>query len=97
MANSGYNAAPVQLKADLLTGIDPRFAAIIEAMGKASQSGGYGYTSWAFFPPKTEALLLEVEKVWAGEMTSTEFLQNLQKQFDEELSAGEVPPIPQRQ
>jgi raffinose/stachyose/melibiose transport system substrate-binding protein len=96
MVNSGFNSAPINLKADLLTGIDPRFAAIVEAMGKASQSGGYGYTSWAFFPPKTEAYLIEVEKVWSGELTSAEFLQELQKQFDEEMEAGEVPPIPER-
>jgi raffinose/stachyose/melibiose transport system substrate-binding protein len=96
MVNSGFNAAPVSLKAELLTGVDPRFAAIIEAMGQASQSGGYGYTSWAFYPPKTEALLLEVEKVWAGEISSTEFLEQLQAQFDEEKEAGETPPIPER-
>jgi raffinose/stachyose/melibiose transport system substrate-binding protein len=65
-------------------------------MGQASQSGGYGYTSWAFYPPKTEALLLEIEKVWAGEISSTEFLEQLQAQFDEEKEAGETPPIPER-
>jgi raffinose/stachyose/melibiose transport system substrate-binding protein len=96
MINSGYNGAPVPISADLLTDVDPRYAAIIEAMGKASQTGGYGYTSWAFFPPKTEALLLDVEKVWAGDITSEEFMQQLQTQFDEEKAAGELPPIPAR-
>ncbi len=96
MINSGYNGAPVPISADLLTDVDPRYAAIIEAMGKASQTGGYGYTSWAFFPPKTEALLLDVEKVWSGELTAEAFMQALQAQFDEEKAAGELPPIPAR-
>ena len=96
MINSGYNGAPVKLSADLLTDVDPRYAAIIEAMGNASKTGGYGYTSWTFFPPKTEALLVDVEKVWSGEITPEEFMKQVQTQFDEEKAAGEIPPIPAR-
>ena len=72
--------------------MDPRYAAIIEAMGNASKTGGYGYTSWTFFPPKTEALLVDVEKVWSGEITPEEFMQQVQTQFDEEKAAGEIHP-----
>jgi raffinose/stachyose/melibiose transport system substrate-binding protein len=96
MVNAGGAYGPVPLTADALTGVDPRFAAIIEELGKASVSGDYGYTSWTFWPPKSEAYLIEIEKVWSGDMTSTEFLQALQTQFDEEKAAGELPPIPEK-
>ena len=94
--NAGGAYGPVPLSADALTGVDPRFAAIIEQLGKASQSGDYGYTSWTFWPPKSEAYLIEIEKVWSGELTAAEFLQNLQTQFDEEKAAGELPAIPEK-
>jgi raffinose/stachyose/melibiose transport system substrate-binding protein len=96
MVNAGGAYGPVPLDADALTNIDPRFADIIEQLGKASQSGDYGYTSWTFWPPKSEAYLIEIEKVWSGDMTSSEFLQELQTQFDEEKAAGELPPIPEK-
>lgn len=96
MLRSGFNAAPVTLTAAQLGGVDSRQAAIIQALGDASKSGDYGYTSWTFFPPKTEAMLVDVEKVWAGDMTSAQFLQSLQTQFDSEKQAGELPPIPPR-
>lgn len=92
----GFNSAPVKLTAEALSGVDPRYAAIIEAMGEASFAGNYGYTSWTFWPPKSQTYLLEIEKVWSGDMTAAEYLQGLQQQFEEELAAGEVPAIPVR-
>jgi hypothetical protein len=41
-------------------------------------------------------MLLDVEKVWSGELTAQQFMQQLQAQFDEEKAAGELPPIPTR-
>lgn len=96
LLSAGFNAAPIKISSSVLTGIDSRYAAIIEALSQASQAGSYGYTSWTFWPPKSEAYLLDVEKVWSGEITSTEFLQGLQTQFDEEKAAGELLPIPVR-
>jgi len=93
---AGFNSGPVRLTADMLSGVDARFAAIIAAMGEASLAGGYGYTSWTFWPPQSETYLIEVEKVWSGEISSTEYLQGLQDMMDEERAAGEMPAIPLR-
>jgi hypothetical protein len=41
-------------------------------------------------------LIEEIEKVWAGDTTPTQYLQDLQTQFDAEKSAGAIPPIPSR-
>jgi raffinose/stachyose/melibiose transport system substrate-binding protein len=96
LLRAGYNAAPIKFDTSVLTGIDPRYAQIIAALSQASQAGNYGYTSWTFWPPKSEAYLADVEKVWSGELTSTAFLQGLQAQFDEEKAAGELLPVPAR-
>jgi raffinose/stachyose/melibiose transport system substrate-binding protein len=97
LAACGLAPAPVRLQADALTGIDPRQAEVLEALGKASDAGTYGYTTWTFWPPKSDVYIYEeVEKVWAGEMTAQQYLEGLQTLFDEELKAGDIPPIPQR-
>lgn len=92
----GFNAGPVKLTKDDLAGVDPRFAEILEQMSIVSEEGGYGYLSWAFFPPKTEAHLVDIEKVWSGELTPEEYLAEMDAIFKEELNANEVPPIPER-
>ena len=93
----GVASAPVKLTAEQLTGLEPRHAAILTALNDASAKNNYGYTTWTFWPPKTEEMLIEeIEKVWAGDKTPTEYLQDLQTQFDAEKAAGAIPPIPTR-
>jgi len=93
----GDSPASVPLKEDALTGIDPQYAQILVAQNEASAAGNYGYTTWTFWPPETRTFLFEqVEKVWSGDMTVDEYLQGVQKTFDEEVAKGDVPPIPDR-
>jgi raffinose/stachyose/melibiose transport system substrate-binding protein len=93
----GRAPAPVKLEADALDSIDPRIAAIFAALSKANAEGNYGYTTWTFWPPKSDAYIYEeVEKVWAGEMTAAEYLAGLQTLFEEELAEGAIPPLPER-
>lgn len=97
LAKCGFSPAPVRLTADALTGIDPRSAKIFEAVAAASDAGNYGYTTWTFWPPKSDVYIYEeIEKVWAGTMTTEEYLAGLQALFAEELAAGDIPPIPER-
>jgi raffinose/stachyose/melibiose transport system substrate-binding protein len=89
--------APVRLEADALTSIDPRAASLYEALAASSDAGNYGYTTWTFWPPKSDVYIYEeVEKVWAGTMTAEEYLAGLQQLFSEEQAAGDIPPIPER-
>lgn len=93
----GKAPAPVVIPAGTIKGIDPRIANIFEQMSASVASGGYGYTTWTFWPPKSDVYIYEeIEKVWAGDMTSEEYLSGLNKQFREEFDAGEIPPIPDR-
>jgi raffinose/stachyose/melibiose transport system substrate-binding protein len=87
----------VAIPEERLASIDPRHAAILTALNQASAANDYGYTTWTFFPPKTDTYLIEtIEKVWAGDMTVEEYLQGMQTQFDVEKTAGDIPPIPAR-
>jgi len=81
---------PVRLGEEAMEGIDPRVAAMIVALSEASDAGNYGYTTWTFWPPKSDVYIYEeIERVWAGEITAEEYLEGLQKLFDEEFAAGE--------
>jgi raffinose/stachyose/melibiose transport system substrate-binding protein len=93
----GISPAPINITADQLKGIDPRRARLIAELNQAAGSGNYGYTTWTFWPPKTdEYIYSNIEKVWAKEMTVADYLAGMQKQFDKEFAAGNLPPIPTR-
>lgn len=97
LAKCGQAPAPVNLKADAMAGVDPRIAGAFSAFAEASNQGNYGYTTWTFWPPKSDVYIYEeIEKVWAGQMTTAEYLDGLNKQFAEELAANAIPPIPER-
>ena len=89
--------APIKIESSQMTDVDPRMAAIFADFAKASDEGRYGYTTWTFFPPKTDQFIYEeLEKVWVGDMTAEEYMAGIDKQFQEELNAGETLPIPDR-
>lgn len=93
----GMAPAPINISADKLQGIDPRRARLIAELNKAAGAGQYGYTTWTFWPPKSDAYIYdEIEKVWAGQVTVQDYLKGLDSLFQEELKAGDIPPIPER-
>jgi raffinose/stachyose/melibiose transport system substrate-binding protein len=97
LANCGMAPAPITLDAAALDGVEPRQGEIIEQLNAAAEAGNYGYLMWTFFAPKVDSFLTEnVERVWAGEMTSQELLAEAQQIHDEEVAEGKLPPIPQR-
>jgi raffinose/stachyose/melibiose transport system substrate-binding protein len=93
----GRAPAPVNLEADSLSDLDPRYSRMLQSLTEASQANNYGYTTWTFWPPKSDLYIFEeVERVWGGEITVEEYLQGLQTLFDREKAAGDIPPIPER-
>ncbi len=98
LKNCGKAPAPVRLTDDAMEGVDPRIAGIFIDLAAASDSGGYGYTTWTFWPPKSDVYIYEeIERVWSGDITAEEYLEGLDALFQEELAAGAIPPIPDRQ
>ncbi|MCC6805134.1 MAG: extracellular solute-binding protein [Anaerolineae bacterium] len=97
LAACGTTPAPVNLEAGAMEGVDPRVAGAFTAFAEASNQGNYGYTTWTFWPPKSDVYIYEeIEKVWAGQMTTAQYLEGLQTLFAEELAEGAIPPIPER-
>jgi raffinose/stachyose/melibiose transport system substrate-binding protein len=93
----GLDPAPVELEAEQLEGLDEREAELLEQLGDATAVGDYGYTTWTFFPPRTQVYLYEaIERVWAGELTIEEYLAEAQTIFEEDLANDNIPPLPER-
>jgi raffinose/stachyose/melibiose transport system substrate-binding protein len=93
----GKVPGPVKINKDLLTTQDPRYLEILDQLNAAAAQNNVGYTTYTFWPPKSEAYIVDtIENVWTGSMTSQEFLEGMQALFDEELKNGDVPPIPAR-
>jgi raffinose/stachyose/melibiose transport system substrate-binding protein len=89
--------APVELEIADLEGLDSRVAAIFADFTDASDEGNYGYTTWTFWPPKANIYIWEeIERVWAGQITTEQYLEGLDALFQEELAAGDIPPLPLR-
>lgn len=98
MTQAGTEPPPVHLDPADLTKLDPRFARYVSQLTEATGNGNYGYTTWTFWPPKSDAYIYnEIEKVWAKQETTQQYLQGLQSQFATELKAGAQPPLPNRQ
>ena len=92
-----YATAPIRLDPAQLEGVEPRMAHLLAEFAKASDEGNYGYTTWSFFPPKTNQVIYEeIEKVWVGDMTPEEYMAAVDEAFQEELAAGETLVIPDR-
>ena len=97
IAQCGVAPAPINITADQLKGIDPRRARLIEELNKAANAGQYGYTTWTFWPPKSDAYIYdEIEKVWGKQLTLPDYLKGLDAQFQEEFKGGNTLPIPER-
>jgi len=77
--------------------IDPKFANFLSSISGALAQGNYGYTTWTFWPVKSDQWIINnIDKVWLDKMTAEDFLGNLQKIFDQELEDGKVPYLPER-
>jgi len=76
---------------------DKRIARFLQEFGTVTGRGDYGYTTWTFWPAKTEVYLYQgFDDVLAGTITVEQYLTEVQKQFDAEVKEGKVPPHPKR-
>jgi len=97
LTTCGVAPAPVKIDPDLLKSLDPRNARLRTALNEAAAKNNYGYTTWTFWPPKSDAYIYdEIEKVWAGTITTKDYLTGLNTLFVQELKDGTVPPLPSR-
>jgi raffinose/stachyose/melibiose transport system substrate-binding protein len=88
-----FEPSPIHLAAsDFPAGTDKR---IVRLYSELSAAKSIGYTTWTFFPQKTESyIILYWEQVLTGKITAAEYCAGIQAAFAKELAAGAVPPAP---
>ena len=97
LSKCGLVPGPVKLDKALLADQDPRYLDILDQLNAAAAKNDIGYLTWTFWPPKSETYIIDnIENVWAGTMTTQDYLAGLQTLFAGELKNGDVPPIPAR-
>ncbi|WP_433380987.1 ABC transporter substrate-binding protein [Actinoplanes sp. CA-142083] len=94
LAEVGAGLAPIKIaSSDFPADIDQRTAALFSAIAGAPN---VGYTTWTFFPPKTDTYIVQGwEKVITGDVSPQEYCKQIDTLFTAELAAGAVPPLPQ--
>lgn len=96
VAAAEMQPTPLQLTAaDFPAGTDPKVERFYIEFGASTGKGTFGYTTWTFMPPKSNAYLAEeVEKVLIGSLKPADYLAGLDRLFASELKRKDVPPIP---
>jgi raffinose/stachyose/melibiose transport system substrate-binding protein len=94
----GEFVLPVQYgPEDFPADTDPRISRFFSEFGAVTGEGNYGYTTWTFWPAEAGTQLwTDIELVWAGEMTTEEYLAKHQELWDKARTDGGIPPIPER-
>ena len=63
-------------------------------MSKSISEGNFGYTTWTFWPDRTEQYIIDgIEKVWAKEITPAEYMDKVESRFQRDMKDGRIPPI----
>ncbi|QMU97355.1 carbohydrate ABC transporter substrate-binding protein [Microbacterium esteraromaticum] len=94
----GYWAVPLKdfdLDAADYDGLSAPFVTAMQNTIEGVNAGDYGYFAGTFFPPATAAAFTDIDSVWLGNTTAEQFLQKVQKVFDDEKAKGLVPPLPE--
>ena len=94
----GEFVVPIEFaESDFPAGVDPRVARFLTDFAQVTGEGRYGYTTWTFWPAEAETQLWkDVELVWSGDMTTTDYLAKQQELWDKARADNSVPPIPER-
>ncbi len=88
-----YQPTPIRIETtDFSADADERTVRLYSSMSNATR---VGYTTWTFFPPKTETYLIDYfEKVLTGSLSPAEYCAGIDEQFVKEFKAGAVPTPP---
>jgi raffinose/stachyose/melibiose transport system substrate-binding protein len=74
--------------------LDPRLVKQNAEVLNCIRTGQIGYTTWAFWPDRTEQLMInEIEKVWSGQLKVADYLKQVNDQFQQDVKDGRLPPV----
>lgn len=94
----GYWGVPLRdnsaVNTSNMTGLSALTIDIIKGAAPSIDAGYFGYHSSAFFPPLAQDEWRNAEEVWNGTMSATDFLDNVDKAFQQDLANNMVVPVP---
>ena len=95
-AHPGEWVVPIKLSEDdIPEELDPRQKKVIVWMNEAGADNEIGYLTWSSWPPLTLGVSMDLADAQAsGDMSSQEFCEEIQTQFEEELEEGSVMQVP---
>lgn len=92
-----WNTPIADLSGVTVENVPELYSDTMKTLADAVAHNQYGYTTWTFLPPATDAFLVNgIEEVWLDRRTVDSFLKELNKNFQNELEQGKVPAIPAR-
>ncbi|MEV7342153.1 extracellular solute-binding protein [Streptomyces sp. NPDC093544] len=94
----GYWGVPLKnwdLDPDSYTGLSKEFVQSVKDTVDMVNTGDYGFFAGTFFPPATATAFTDIDGVWLGTESTTDFLKKVQSTFDDEKAKGLVPPVPE--
>jgi raffinose/stachyose/melibiose transport system substrate-binding protein len=93
----GYWALPLKEFKPDTTGFNPlsrEFVSAVQNMYGAVGSGNFGIHISTFFPPLTQAALIDIERVWLKDQAAADFLRNVAAEYQKDAARGSIPNIP---
>lgn len=70
------------------------FVEVTQKIAKAVNDGNFGYYDNVFFPAATQQRFINIDEVWFGTTTVSDYLNSVDAAFAPELAKGLVPAIP---
>ena len=93
----GYWALPLtEFKPDT-TGysrLSLEFVKAVQDMYAAVAEGNFGIHISTFFPPLTQTVLIDIDRVWLKDQSAAAFLRNVSNEYAKDAARGSIPNIP---
>jgi raffinose/stachyose/melibiose transport system substrate-binding protein len=78
------------LNMQTLAAMGPHFVQAANVVQGAIKGGSYGFVSWDFWPPSTRVYALDnLESVWLGQISLTDYLNQLEKTYQQDRASGQ--------
>jgi raffinose/stachyose/melibiose transport system substrate-binding protein len=93
----GYWGVPlksIDIDPSKYEGLSREYVIAISDMIKGVNGGNFGYFTATFFPPATQQEFINIDTVWEGTSSASDFLTRVDQTFKVELEKNMVPPIP---
>ena len=94
----GYWALPLKEfnpNTEGFSDLSKEFVKTVQAMYTATNEGNFGIHISTFFPPLTQSVFVDIDRVWLDDLDANEYLTLVQQEFDKDVEKGSVPNIPQ--